>query len=163
MILITVGTQLPFDRLVRMIDQIAPLLREPVFAQIGRANYRPTNIEFAPTVAPDIFAAKVKAARLIVAHAGIGTVFTAQKHGKPLVLVPRETRFGEHRNDHQLATCRQLLDRPGVYVATDQPTLAALLSAPDLRPAQTEVVPEHRQQLLGNLQKYLAAVRPRRR
>lgn len=128
MILVTVGTQLPFERLIQAIDEIAPSLPEAVFAQIGRSSYRPRNIEFCEAMAPDKFETKLRLASRIVSHAGTGTVLKAKKHGKPIILFPRRAEAGEHRNDHQLATCEQLEGRPGIFVAYNVPKLARLLA-----------------------------------
>ncbi len=127
MILVTVGTQLPFDRLIQIMDELAPTLGQPVFAQIGTSSYRPANVDYSETIDPRDFDQRFRSASVIVAHAGIGTVLTAQRHGKPIILFPRRAALGEHRNDHQLATCAQLKGRPGIYVANDKAELAALL------------------------------------
>lgn len=117
MILVTVGMQLGFDRLIRAIDEIAPELSMPVVAQTGKGTYRAQNIKTLESISPSEFDGMIKQTSLIVAHAGIGTVLTAQRFGKPLVLFPRRASFGEHRNDHQLATVGQLDGRPGIVVA----------------------------------------------
>lgn len=128
MILVTVGTQLPFERLVKAIDEIAPSLPDPVFAQIGRSSYIPKNIEFCQTMAPATFETKLRYASRIVSHAGTGTVLKAKQYGKPIILFPRRADAGEHRNDHQLATCEQLDGRPGIFVAYTVEQLESLLT-----------------------------------
>jgi UDP-N-acetylglucosamine transferase subunit ALG13 len=47
MIFLTVGTQFPFDRLVRAVDEAFDngAIDEEVFAQIGETSYRPRNFE----------------------------------------------------------------------------------------------------------------------
>lgn len=40
--------------------------------------------------------------------------------------------MGEHRNDHQVATAKQLEQRRGVYIAHDRDALEALLRRDDL-------------------------------
>lgn len=45
-------------------------------------------------------------ARLIVAHAGMGTIISAMTKGKPIIVFPRIAALGEHRNEHQLATSK---------------------------------------------------------
>lgn len=163
MILVTVGTQLPFDRLIRLIDEIAPDLSEPVLAQNGNSKYKPQNIEAIATIRPEEFQLLIKQARLIVSHAGIGTVLTAQRHCKPLVLVPRLAKFGEHRNDHQSATVRALRSRPGIYVAETDAELRALLTNADLAPA-TGGDHQARANLKRGLEQYLLReVAPTRR
>ena len=117
MILLTLGTQLPFDRLVKALDEIAPTLDQPIFGQIGRSAYRPKFFEWTEAMDPRAFDDKFRSADVVVSHAGIGTILTAQKHSKPIILFPREARYGEHRNDHQLATCSQLAGRAGIYIA----------------------------------------------
>ena len=137
MILVTVGTQLPFDRLIRMMDEIAPELDKPVKAQIGKSSYTPENIEWMVNIDPVDFDRLFGEASIIVAHAGIGTVLTAKRFSKPIILVARKADLGEHRNDHQNATVGQLRGRPGVYVAADQEELKALLKS-DLKAASAD-------------------------
>ncbi len=156
MIFLTVGTQLPFDRLTQTMDRIAPSLGQPVFGQIGRSTYVPRNFRAAVSMQPAEFEARFRDASVIVAHAGIGTVLKAQQHGKPLVLLARRTRFGEHRNDHQLATCEQLRGRPGIYVADDEAGLERLLLSTELEPTGGDANPR-RIEFIENLRRYFEA------
>ncbi len=119
MILVTVGTQLGFDRLVRAMDALAPELPAAVFIQTGPGTYAPQNCEAQANLSPGEFDALVDRASLIVSHAGIGSVLTAQRLAKPIVIVPRRAALGEHRNDHQLATASELRGRRGIIVALD--------------------------------------------
>ena len=130
MILVTVGTQLPFDRLIRMMDEMAPELDEPVIAQIGRAHYEPVNMEWHRVIPPLEFEPLVDRARVIVSHAGIGTILTAERHGRSLILFPRAVEMGEHRNDHQMATASAMSGREGVAVARDAADLRRLIAHP---------------------------------
>lgn len=124
MIIVTVGMQLGFDRLIEAMDRLAPELGMPVIAQTGKGAYQPHNMEARVKIAPSEFDGLIGHARLIVAHAGIGTVLTAARCNKPILLMPRRADFGEHRNDHQLATVRKLAGRPGILVAADESELA---------------------------------------
>jgi UDP-N-acetylglucosamine transferase subunit ALG13 len=129
-ILVTVGTQLPFDRFVRIVDHVAPSLDEEVFAQTGRGNYHPVNMRSQGVIGPIEFERLIGDCSRIVSHAGIGTIVMAQKHRKPLILFPRLGSLDEHRNDHQVATVRALSDRPGIYSAFDADELTALIRRP---------------------------------
>lgn len=131
MILVTVGTQLPFDRLIRLIDAIAPELPGPVIAQIGNGRYEPANIAWRRSLRPREFERQMRAAKLVVAHAGIGTVLTARRLRKPLVLFPRREALGEHRNDHQVATARALAHRRGIGIALNGAKLREFLRRPE--------------------------------
>jgi len=140
-IFVTVGTQLPFDRLIRFIDDIAPDLTEPVFAQTGASTYVPRNIEWAAMVSAKEFSDLMAKVSVIVAHAGIGTIISAQRDIKPLILMPRLASQNEHRNDHQVATVKSLKGRSGIYIANTQDELRALLTsklaAPDALQSST--------------------------
>lgn len=163
MILLTVGTQLPFDRFVRIVDDLAPSLPQPVFAQIGRGRYRPVNMEYRDFVPPVDFDALLERCTLIVSHAGIGTVVMAQRHLKPLILFPRSGALSEHRNEHQRDTAQALQGRRGIHVARDAAELAALLLGGDLSlPDAQEAKPE-RERLRGAVAAFLDDARARRR
>jgi len=127
-IIVTVGMQLGFDRLIAAMDDLAPSLGMPVIAQTGKGTYAPRNMEARVKIAPAEFEALVGEARLIVAHAGIGTVLTAARCAKPILLMPRRADLQEHRNDHQMATVGKLAGRPGILVAKDESELPARIA-----------------------------------
>jgi len=128
-ILVTVGTQLAFDRLVIAVDTWAGANPgERVFAQIGPAGYTPMHLEHQDFVPPDLANALFREADLIVSHAGMGSILTALKYKKPVLIMPRKASLGEHRNDHQQATAKWLGSKPGVSVAWDVADVARLLN-----------------------------------
>lgn len=132
MIFVTVGTQLPFDRLISAIDAWAGADKDrEVFAQIGPSRLRPRNIQSAEFVSPHECTARMLAASVVVAHAGMGTILTALEMGKPLLVMPRRAALGEHRNDHQLATARRFADGRSVAMALDESDLTERLAAMD--------------------------------
>lgn len=141
MILLTLGTQLPFPRLVEALDTVAPDLDEPVFGQIGDSPYRPRHFESVAFLAPQEFRARFDAARVIVGHAGIGTILSGLRAEKPLVLMARRAAQGEHRNDHQLATAAQLGRIPGIHVVEDAASLRACLTNPALPAMKADASP----------------------
>jgi UDP-N-acetylglucosamine transferase subunit ALG13 len=157
-ILVTVGTQLPFDRFVSIIDRLAPTLDEEVFAQTGRGKFRPVNMRWQGVIGPIEFERLIAACSRIVSHAGIGTIVMAQKHRKPLILFPRLGSLDEHRNDHQLATVRALSGRPGIYSAYDEDELAALMRRPLDVPAAVHHHPE-RDRLRGAVAAFISEQR----
>jgi len=154
-ILATVGTQLPFPRLIQALDQLAPRLGEPVIAQTGTTDPGLRNIQQHSNLAPRQFDELFKTARTVVAHAGIGTVLAAKKYRKPIILFPRRATFGEHRNDHQLATAEQLTGRSGVHVAWTIEELEALLLAGDLAAPQADAASPELDLLHNTLRTFL--------
>ncbi|MDG3042510.1 glycosyltransferase [Roseicyclus marinus] len=130
MIFATVGTQLPFDRLLLGLDSWAAL--NPgvsVFAQCGDSRKRLRHIETVAQLSQRDFRARLKAAKLVVSHAGMGSILTAAELGKPVILMPRRAKFGEHRNDHQQDTAIEMARLSNVTVAEDGEALHAALDA----------------------------------
>lgn len=108
MIFVTIGTQAPFDRFIKMVDEIAANLNEEVIAQTFKSQYKAKKIKTVDFLAPDEFNKLFKEARMIVAHAGMGTIISAMQHQKPIIIFPRIAALGEHRNEHQMATAKKM-------------------------------------------------------
>ena len=128
MIFVTVGSQLPFDRMVGAVDRWA-CSRENVelFAQIGVGATRPEHIEWAEMLDPAVFDTTLQRCSAVVSHAGCGTILSALVRGKPLLLVPRRGHLRETRNDHQLATARRFHEVHGVPFAEGETQIHAAL------------------------------------
>ena len=125
MIFVTVGTQLAFDRLVRAVDAWAATHpEEPVLAQVNGGTYAPRHLRTVTGLTPAEFERHFAEARLVVAHAGMGTIISALEVGKPLVLLPRLASMGEHRNDHQLGTARHFTRFGCIRVASSEDDVA---------------------------------------
>lgn len=131
MIFVTTGTQLPFPRMIDTVAGIAADLSEEIIAQVG-PDTSARDFETHNTLAPAQFAEFFSRARVVVAHAGVGSILSARKFGKPVILVPRRHDLGEHRNDHQMATAAEVEGRTGIYVAWDEAQLRAHLASADL-------------------------------
>ena len=125
MILVTVGSQAPFDRLIRAVDEwTASRQRSDVFAQIASGSYTPNHMEFVRMLEPMEFKRRLKQARVVVAHAGMGSVITALEFGKPIVVMPRRGHLNETRNDHQVLAAKEFGLQGRVIVAKDESELA---------------------------------------
>lgn len=120
MIFVTVGTQLPFDRLIRTVDAWAARTGSEVFAQIGPGQYVPGYIRWTRTLPADECNTRIRQARAVVAHAGMGSILTALQVGKPIIVMPRLGSLGEHRNDHQVTTAKHFHEQGRIRVAFDE-------------------------------------------
>ena len=134
MIFCTIGTQAPFDRFLRVVDEVAAGVDEEIVAQVYRSHYVAKNIKTVDFLPPDKFQELFGAARMIVAHAGMGTIISAMQQRKPIIVFPRIAKLGEHRNEHQLATAAKMKELGYVYVANDADELRNLLTNPNLKP-----------------------------
>ena len=116
MIFVAVGHAQPFERLIKHMDELSSQLDEPVIQQIGRSA-RPIHCEsfdYASSLTP-----YYQQARLIVAHAGVGITLEILKMNTPVILVPRQQRFGEHFDDHQIETAEKFKEVYGLTYILD--------------------------------------------
>ncbi len=156
MILVSVGSQAPFDRLVRAVDEWAKHRgRSDVFAQIGNGHYRPVHIQFTDFVDPSEFKELVRKAQFIVAHAGMGCIISALELGKPIVVMPRRARFRETRNDHQVAAAKCFGEQGRIIVATDEQEVAERLDHALAMPETERIDTKASPQLLATIQTFL--------
>jgi UDP-N-acetylglucosamine transferase subunit ALG13 len=131
-IFVTVGAQMPFDRLVEAVDAWAGAHgRKDIFAQIGEGAYVPRHLQWTRFLRPAEFRARYAESELIVAHAGTGSILTALELGKPILVMPRKAALRETRNDHQGATAERFNRLRYVMVAADENDLAQALTRLD--------------------------------
>jgi len=125
MIFVTIGTQGPFDRLVKAIDEIAFEMPEIEFiAQTMKGSYKPKNMKSFDFLSPSEFNNYFLKAQLIVSHAGMGTIISALVNEKPIIIVPRLLANKEHRSDHQVATARAFGELEYVNIAYNKTELS---------------------------------------
>lgn len=127
MIFLTVGSQLPFDRLVRAVDELFDegILRERVFAQISHGTYRPKNFEAVVSLDKRSFDRTFETCSAIIGHAGMGIITMALDFGKPLLVMPRQKRYQEVVNGHQVALASKFEALGHILVAHDEHELPA--------------------------------------
>jgi UDP-N-acetylglucosamine transferase subunit ALG13 len=130
LIFLTVGSQMPFDRLVVAVDDWGRSHPETeVMAQIGSTPYKPLHLRSVEALSPAKFNDYCQSAQLIVAHAGMGSILTALRYGKPIVVMPRKGALKETRNDHQVAAGDWLKSLQGVFFAEDEIALPVAIDA----------------------------------
>ncbi len=156
MIFVTVGTQLAFDRLIEAVDSWAgEHPGETVFAQIGPGQYKPRNCTFADFVPPDKANDLIRTADLIISHAGMGSILTALKYQKPILVLPRKASLGEHRNEHQLATAKWLGKKSGIFVAEEASDIATILGTRNLLTSGDSISEYAQPRLTERLRNYI--------
>ncbi len=129
MIFMAVGTQFPFDRLVAYMDEWAKQHKEPVIAQIGDGNYLPKHMQFERFMDGEQYNDNIRQAAVFVSHAGMGNIISARELGTPIIVINRQFKLGEHRNDHQADGLKWMGELDGVYAATHQDELYQHLEA----------------------------------
>ncbi|WP_295891652.1 glycosyltransferase [uncultured Vibrio sp.] len=105
MIFATVGSQMPFDRMMKVIDEWAKeTQRSDIVAQVGNTQAQFQNLGCHVGFTPSEYQRQIEKAEVVIGHAGMGTILTCLELGKPLLIMAREGVRRETRNDHQIAT-----------------------------------------------------------
>ncbi len=130
MIFVTVGSQLPFDRLIAPVAAWARARdRHDIFFQHCGTSVDLTGFEHTAMLTPDEATRMFDRASVVVSHVGMGTILGCLERGLPMVMLPRTAAQRETRNDHQIASARRFLDRDGVFIAWDESQLEAHLDS----------------------------------
>jgi len=135
LIFASVGSMLPFERLVRAVDEWArDNPSEEVFIQIGETEYEPQHAPFARMIPMTEYRQRLRDCDLFVAHVGMGSIFQALEDRKQTLMLPRHQEWGEHTTDHQLHTAERFGYLPGLKVVDTvedlQREMTALLKSP---------------------------------
>ncbi len=122
MIFVTVGThEQQFDRLVSYIDDLCANgeITEEVIMQIGFCSYQPKHCKFSKLIAHKEIKQYVEDARIVITHGGPASFIMPLQHGKTPIVVPRQQRFGEHINDHQLDFAKKVCERQNNIIVVE--------------------------------------------
>ncbi len=102
MIFVTIGTQQ--QNFKRMFDYINKIETDEEFIiQKGKSKYAlKDKFKTYDFLTYEQMKKFIKRARVVITHGGGGTIFTALREGKKVIIVPRLHKYHEHINDHQL-------------------------------------------------------------
>ena len=105
MIFVTVGThEQPFNRLVKKIDDLVAegTIKEKVVIQTGFSTYKPVHCEGHKMMSFEEMQNTLKDARIVITHGGPSSFIEALQFGKVPIVVPRQEKYHEHVNNHQV-------------------------------------------------------------
>ncbi len=111
MIFVSTGTQFPFDRMLEAIDLLLSegIITELVIAQTSHgSSFVSPRMECIESISGDRFDQYISEARIVISHAGMGTILSALMHQKPIITIPRKAELGEHRNNHQFDSLEKI-------------------------------------------------------
>ncbi|WMJ85812.1 glycosyltransferase [Anaerocolumna sp. MB42-C2] len=119
MIFVTVGThEQPFNRLVEYIDNMIrdALINEEIVIQTGYSTYEPKYCTWQKLYPYQQMVKFVNEARIVITHGGPSSFIMPLQVGKTPIIVPRQKKFGEHVNDHQVAFAQEVAKRMGTII-----------------------------------------------
>lgn len=100
MIFVTLGTQdKHFKRLLEAVEKLD--IDEKIVAQVGSTDFESKKMEIHKFMTQDEFNKYMKEARVVITHAGVGTIISGLKMHKKMIVAARKKEYKEHVNDHQ--------------------------------------------------------------
>lgn len=122
MIFVTVGThEQPFNRLVQEIDNLKRdgIITEDVIIQTGYSTYEPKYCQWDKLIPYKQMIKNVEDARIVITHGGPASFIMPLQIGKTPIVVPRQKKFDEHVNDHQVEFARNVAERMGTIIPVE--------------------------------------------
>ncbi|BCJ97357.1 glycosyltransferase [Anaerocolumna chitinilytica] len=120
MIFVTVGThEQPFNRLIEYIDSMKRdgMIEEEVVIQTGYSTYEPKYCTWQKLYPFQQMAKFVDEARIIITHGGPSSFIMPLQVGKIPIVVPRQKKYDEHVNDHQVEFTQEVAKRMGTIIS----------------------------------------------
>lgn len=138
------------NRLLKQVDEDLKnsMLEETVFAQTGYSNYVPKYYEHVRFLDFSLFEEKMSGCNIFITHAGTGNIVTAIQYQKPMIVVPRLKRYGEHVDDHQKEIAAKISGESNIWVCYDCSQLSALAHSIKACPSSTELTLETKTEAL---------------
>lgn len=130
MIFVTVGThEQSFDRLIRCIDEMVgkDIIKEKVVMQVGYCKYIPKNCEYSKLYSYDEMNLFAQKSKIIVTHGGPGSIFLAQQYGKMPIVMPRQKKYNEHVDNHQVIFSKKMAQMNKIVLALEESDLSEKL------------------------------------
>lgn len=104
MIFVILGSQkFQFNRLLKAIDDLKKQgkIKEDIIAQVGYSDYIPNTFQSIDFIEKENFDSYIEKADIVICHGGTGAIITALKKNKKVIAIPRDSKYGEHVDDHQ--------------------------------------------------------------
>ena len=130
MIFVTVGThEQPFDRLVNAIDELKGrgIISHEVFIQSGYSKYQPRFCNCYPFIGFNEMIERIKNADIVITHGGTGSIMLVLYNGKIPVVVPRQKKYNEHIDDHQVRFCETMESKGKILAVYETETLSDMI------------------------------------
>ena len=131
MIFVTVGThEQQFNRLVKAVDDLKMdgVITEDVIMQTGFSTYEPKYCKWYKLIPYQQMEQYVRDAHIVITHGGPASFIMPLQIGKIPIVVPRQKKFDEHVNDHQLEFVKNISKRiTGIIMIENINTLGYII------------------------------------
>jgi UDP-N-acetylglucosamine--N-acetylmuramyl-(pentapeptide) pyrophosphoryl-undecaprenol N-acetylglucosamine transferase len=126
-IFVTLGTN--HDPFTRLVDGLAALPGDELVVQHGHSPAPPGVAEAVDFLPFADLLDRIRAADVVITHAGVGSILLCLRNGRTPLVVPRRRVHGEHVDDHQVELTSALDEAGKVVPVWDVAELPRLVAA----------------------------------
>lgn len=119
MIFVTVGThEQQFDRLIKYVDDMKKngKIKEEIIMQTGFSTYKPQYCTWERFIPYNKMEENIVNARIVITHGGPASFIMPLQIGKIPIVIPRQNKFDEHVNNHQVEFTTNIAERMGTII-----------------------------------------------
>lgn len=142
MILVLLGTQdRQFDRLINEVVKLKNngIIKDKIIIQKGVSQFNDEKIESFDFAPKEKIEKLINDAKLIITHAGVGTITECISKNKKVIVVPRLKKYAEHTNDHQMQITKEFAYKNYILPVYDIKKLKdAIINIKDFKPGKYE-------------------------
>lgn len=159
MILVLLGTfPTAFPRPLMEIEELCKTgeIQERVIVQSGHTHIESDHMEMRPFIPPDELSELCVAARVIITHAGTGSLIKGIKLHKKIIAVARLSKYNEMVDDHQVEILNEFTESGYILPWNEGDSLALILSRiDDFQPTPYK---SNKQNIITYLEQYIASL-----
>ncbi len=124
MVLVLLGTQ--NNSFLRLLEEVEKNIKngnitDNVVVQAGYTKFKSENMEIHNLVSSQEMDNMIDNADIIISHGGVGSILQCVKKGKTVIGIPRQKKYKEHVNNHQIQLIKSFSES-GYIIGTNDIT-----------------------------------------
>ena len=163
-IFVVLGTQkFQLNRLLIELDRLKEegILTSEIFAQTGGSDYEPKHYSWKHYLETEAFEKKMEECSLVVVHSGVGSIISAIRKNKKVVVYPRLEKYHEHVDDHQCEIGQAFAQRGLVVYCGEKDDL--MMKIQEAREMESRPFVSHNDRMLETIKNYIDMTQRSRR
>lgn len=156
MIFVILGTQdKTFSRLLNALEKEIKKenIKEKVIVQAGSTKYKSKYMEIHDYLDMKSFNKYINDADYIITHGGVGAILDSIKKNKKVLVVPREQKYDEHENDHQIQITERFTKMGYILPCMDTKDIS--LKIQELKEFKPKKFVSNNKKLINKIEEYI--------
>lgn len=156
MIFVILGTQdKQFTRLLKALEKEIKKgnIKEKIIVQAGSTKYKSKYMEIYDYLDMKSFNKYIHDADYIITHGGVGAILDSIKKNKKVLVVPRQQKYDEHENDHQIQITERFTKMGYILPCIDTKDIS--LKIQELKEFKPKKFVSNNKKLISKIEEYI--------